>query len=290
MGPVLVLGAGWVGSAVARHAARSHEVINIDPPFVPELAARDLAATRELTRIVRSSDVTMVINACGRIRGSAEDLVDANVEFPRWLCEALSDTGARLVHLGSAAEYGDPGPDPVLESTPDAPSGDYATTKARGTEVVTSAHADGLDAVVVRVFNTVGYPVPQVSPVHQWLTDLQSLPDAGGTVEVWWPPTTRDFVAIDEVAAAVVDLAAPGDRPAIVNVCSGVGLSYGDIVATLATHLGIPAEIRSLERPGIETVIGDPTLLHSTIGWTPSMSLVKLAGTVAPGGATDIAP
>ena len=224
--------------------------------------------------------MTTVVNACGLTRGSAEDLADANVEFPRWVCEVLADTGVRLVHLGSAAEYGDPGSaDPVEESTPLRPKGDYATTKAAGSEVVLEARGAGMDALVARVFNIVGHPIPPVSPVHQWLTDVEALEDSG-EVEVWWPPTKRDFVALGDVAGAVVDLAMPGERPAAVNVCSGVALAYGDIVVALGGALGVDVHVRSLDRPGIEAVVGDPTLLGDTIGWVPDMSLERLASAV----------
>jgi nucleoside-diphosphate-sugar epimerase len=83
---------------------------------------------------------------------------------------------------------------------------------------------------------------------------------------------------IEDVARALVDLAlAPGPVPSLVNVCSGVGLSFGEIVESLAAALGVRATIRSLDRPGIEAVVGDPTLLRSTIGWVPEMSAPALA-------------
>ena len=136
----------------------------------------------------------------------------------------------------------------------------------------------GVDAAVARVFNIVGYPVPAVSPMHQWLAALSALPAGGGSVEVWWPPTTRDFVMIEDVAAALVELAtASAAPPPLVNICSGTGLSFGGIVEALAHALGVPATIESLDRPGIEVVIGDPTLLRSTLGWAPRMSVEALA-------------
>lgn len=282
VGHVLVLGEGWVGSAVAARACADHEVTTLDPPFVAELAPKDGAASAELTRIVTEGGVTSVVNACGLTRGTSEALTDANVDFPRWLCDALAGTGVRLVHLGSASEYGDPGSaDPVAETAAPAPGGDYATTKAAGSDVVIEARRAGLDAVVARVFNIVGLPVPPVSPIHQWLTDLDDLPPGGGEVEVWWPPTTRDFVTLDDVAAAIVELAGRGDRPEVVNVCSGVGLTYGEIVAALAAAQGIDATVRSLDRPGIEAVVGDPSLLERTIGWIPTMSLERITTTLA---------
>ena len=278
---VLVLGAGWVGTAVAAAAAGREDVTSVlvlDPPFEPELERRDAAATEHLRRIVAGGDIVAVVNCCGRVQGTDAELDDANHRFAEWLCDALTGTGVRLVHVGSASEYGDPAStEPVPEAAEPRPVGPYATTKAEGTGVVLDARARGLDATVARVFNIVGHPVPTVSPIHQWLTDLQGLDD-GGEVVVWWPPTTRDFVMVEDVARALLDLAlAPAPTPPLVNVCSGVGLTFGDIVESLAAELGVRATIRSLDRPGIEVVVGDPTLLGATTGWTPEMSAAALA-------------
>jgi nucleoside-diphosphate-sugar epimerase len=293
MSNVLVLGSGWVGSAVAA-AARAHTAVDavhvVDPPFDPLLAPRDAAATTHLRTLVADGAVSAVVNACGRVQGTDDELADANVHFVQWLCNALEDTSVRLVHVGSASEYGDPGShSPVTESSPAAPVGPYASTKAAGTDVVLDVAQRGRDATVARVFNIVGHPIPAVSPIHQWLTDLAELGPGGGEVVVWWPPTTRDFVMIEDVARALVDLAtSPGAPPPLVNVCSGVGLRFGDIVGALAVALGVPATVRSLDRPGIEAVVGDPTMLGATIGWVPTMSAAALAqravGATSPSG------
>ncbi len=283
MSHVIVLGGGWVGSAIAAAAATRGEVTVIDPPLDPELAARDAAATRRLAERVAASGAHAVINACGRVGGSPRELRDANVDFVRWLCDALAPCGVRLVHVGSAAEYGDPGTAaPVDEQAVVHPSGDYATTKAEGTEVVRRARRAGLDAVSARVFNLVGPSIPAVSPLRQWTDELLALGPDGGEVEVWWPPTTRDFIELADGARALLELSDVATVPPVVNVCSGVGLRFGDIVAALARRLDIPATIRSLERPGIETVVGDPSLLTELLGWSPPMTLDRLAAAAVP--------
>ena len=212
------------------------------------------------------------------------ELAEANAEFAIWLCTALAGTGVRLIHVGSAAEYGDPHTeDLVSERSPQRAVGPYAQSKSTGTEAVLHARSEGLDACVVRVFNIVGYPIPAVSPIHQWLTDLQALGPSGGSIDVWWPPTTRDFVMIEDVARALVDIAAAVELPALLNLCSGTGLGYGAIAESIAAELGIAATVKSLDKPGIETVVGDPTLLEQTIGWVPAMTLNSLAVRVVRG-------
>ena len=300
MSRLLVLGAGFLGSAVARVGARRLPTTVVDPPFDPTLQRRDRAATDALRALVAEQGAhdgeVAVINACGRVVGTREELHDANVAFVEWLVDAVGDTGARLVHVGSASELGDPGTAAKVDETqPMAPTGDYAETKAEGTQVVLDAAADGgLDALVARVFNVVGHPVPASSPMSAWLTEVRALPDHGGEVEVWWPATTRDFVHVDDVATSLIDLAlvdaAPADGgsgaaalPSLVNVCTGTGIRFGEIVEALAAELGRPVQVRSLERPGIECVVGDPSLLISLTGSAPTMTLERLARTVVRG-------
>lgn len=282
MSHVLVLGRGWVGAAVEA-AARRHpdvaEVTAVDPPIDPDLAGRDEAATAHLRALLDRGRVRAVVNACGRAEGTGEELDDANHRFVEWLLDGLAGHDVRLVHVGSAAEIGDPGSDrPVPESFDGRPEGAYATTKAAGSAAVLAARGAGSDATVARVFNIVGHPPPAASPIGRWLAELRTLGPDGGDIDVWWPDTTRDFVLLDEVARALVDLALPGSElPPLVNICSGVGLRYGEIVEALAAAAGIPATVHSLERPGIPAVVGDPTLLLATLGWAPTMSLATLA-------------
>jgi len=278
MSHLLVLGGGWVGSAVARAASGLSPVTVIDPPLDPVLAPRDAASAVALRELLRSTGAAAVVNACGRVGGTDDELEDANVAFPTWLCEVLEGSDLRLVHVGSASEYGDPGSDhPVAEDAPVRARGAYAETKAAGSAAVRAARAAGLDAVVARVFNLVGSPIPSASPVHSWIEELRHLGPAGGEVEVWWPATQRDFVAVDDAGRALVELAGSGERPEIVNVCSGVAVGFGDIVEALARRLDVPATVRSLERPGIAAVVGDPSLLVQLLGWRPVMSADRVA-------------
>ncbi|MFN7150530.1 MAG: NAD-dependent epimerase/dehydratase family protein [Microthrixaceae bacterium] len=282
MSHVLVLGGGWVGTAVARVAAAHGRVTVVDPPLDPRWRDRDDDAIDALRTTIGDGGVTAVINACGRVRGADNELDDANHRFVAWLVEAMAPTGARLVHVGSASEYGDPGSAaPVHEATPARPVGGYATTKALGTDVALDAGRTGQPVCVARVFNIVDHPIPAVSPLHEWLDALRELGPEGGDIEVWWPPTTRDFVMLEDVARALVELAtSDAAPPPLINVCSGVGLRFGDVVEAMAQAVDVDATVRSLDRPGIEAVVGDSTLLRRTLGWVPAMSAAALAARV----------
>lgn len=282
---VVVLGAGFVGAAVARNLLDRAEVVVLDLPTHPGLFDRDDRARAFVLGAVESVGAIAVVNACGLLRGTADQLSDANVAWPAWLTATLSGSGVRLVHVGSAAEYGDPGTDDrIAESHPLAPRGDYAESKAAGSRVVVDARDAGLDATVARVFNLVGPALSAVSPLHQFLTDVTALAPGGGTIELWWPDTVRDFLLLDDLGEALARLALADRSVDVVNVCSGVGISFGEIARAMAAAQGKPIEIVSLERPGIPAVVGDPSRLHQLTGLVPAITadLIAAHATLAP--------
>lgn len=281
---IVVLGTGFVGRAVERAVRQLDHigtVSTLEPADDQRLANRTSEGAGVLHEHLGSGEATVFINCCGRLRGSDEELADANAAWPRWLAEVLADGPSRLVHLGSASEYGDPGgPDPIAETAPARPSGAYGETKWAGSSAVLDARAAGLDAVVVRGFNLVAANLADVSPLHQFRSDVEALPPEGGEVTLWYPPTTRDFILLDDLAAVVARLATLEDVPAVVNGCSGVGISFGSIVEALAAATGRSVTIASLDRPGIPAVVGDPTLMRRVTGVDAAMNPELLASTI----------
>ena len=133
--------------------------------------------------------------------------------------------------------------------------------------------------MVARGFNLVSGRLAPSSPLHQFVGDVAALPPEGGPVEVWDPATVRDFVLLEDLARATVHLATAIDVPDIVNICSGVGISFGDAVRAIATERSRPVEVVSLDRPGIRAVVGDPGRLEALTGFRPAMSAALLGRT-----------
>ncbi|PSJ24743.1 NarL family transcriptional regulator, partial [Streptosporangium nondiastaticum] len=162
---ILVLGGtGFLGRHAAErlralpgarvlHAGRSPRA---DLPL--DLARGD---TARLASALRKAAPHAVVNCAGAVGGSAVDLTGVNALGPAVLCAALAEAApqARLVHLGSAAEYG-PADRPLTETDPARPAGLYGAAKLAGTLAVTGS---GLDAAVLRVFNPVGPGAPAAS-------------------------------------------------------------------------------------------------------------------------------
>ncbi|MFY4722069.1 NAD-dependent epimerase/dehydratase family protein [Streptomyces sp. LaBMicrA B280] len=125
----------------------------------------DLAADRpeRLAKTLAAAAPDAVVNCAGATGGDPVTLAEVNARGPAVLCAALREAApaARLVHLGSAAEYGPGTPcAAVTESAPACPVTPYGATKLAGTLAVTAA---GLDAVVLRIGNPVGPGAPAAS-------------------------------------------------------------------------------------------------------------------------------
>ncbi|MCC3772347.1 NAD(P)-dependent oxidoreductase [Streptomyces sp. UNOC14_S4] len=291
---ILVLGAtGFLG----RHATGSlralpgaqvleagrRGTLPVEVPFeafcdVPlDLATADPARFAE---VLRAAAPDAVVNCAGAVGGSALALTATNARGPAALCEALRAAAprARLVHLGSAAEYGAAdGRAPLAESGTTRPVGLYGAAKLAGTLAVTGS---GLDATVLRVFNPVGPGAPDGSLPGRLARELRRAgPD--GRVRVGDLSAYRDFVDARDVADAVVRaVTAPGPVPPVLNIGSGTARPSRDVAGELVRAAGFRGTLdeggdgshRSAAVPWQEA---DITLATRTLGWLPRRTLTE---------------
>jgi nucleoside-diphosphate-sugar epimerase len=223
----------------------------------------------------------VVVNCGGATSGDIATLTAANVDGPATLVTALLRLPAvRLVHLGSAAEYGrGPGAVPVREDEPARPLSPYGVTKLAGTRIVELGRAAGLPAVVLRVFNPVGPGAPGHTLPGRAAAELARAVRERDVVRLGGLDTVRDFVDVDDVAAAVV-AAATGPLPAhcVVNVGSGTAVSARELVGTLVDVAGARVRIeedgggsgRSADVPWQQADIAAAT---AAWGWQPRRPL-----------------
>jgi nucleoside-diphosphate-sugar epimerase len=106
---------------------------------------------------------------------------------------------------------------------------------------------------------------------------VQALPPVGGELVVGNAAMVRDYVSLDFVADAVLAAATrPVGRP-VLNVCSGRGLSLGDLAVAVAAAAGRTASVRSQDWPVLPSVVGDPSLLRTELGLESPDSPATLA-------------
>jgi nucleoside-diphosphate-sugar epimerase len=296
----MVLGASgfigrWVAHALTQRGSKVTAVVRDRQRSVrlfsqygiqAEIAACDLESEDAVRALLREFRPSIVFNLAGYgIDHSEQDAATAsriNSELVQRLGEALAGSsgpggwqGQRLVHTGSALEYGDIRGDLAETSEPN-PTTLYGTSKLAGTSWLKCfCENTGLKAVTARLFTVYG---PGEHP-GRLLPSLIEGARAGRRVPLSSGVQKRDFTYVEDAASGLLRLgiapAVPGEP---VNVATGRLTSIREFVQTAAGILGIPEE--NLGFGAIATRF--PEMRHDPVnvsrlavlaGWIPPTSL-----------------
>lgn len=260
---VAVLGAtGFIGRWVAKSAgelgAELELVVRSNSRAAPLLAAlgvegrireaqlhEDDAGLRTLL-----GDVAVIFNAVGYGVHPAErdERVASrlNAAFVGALCEAVADTatrseweGPRLVHIGSALEYGVAGGD-LREDTTPAPTTTYGRTKLAGTRFVERLGREtGTPALTARLFTVYGPGEHE----GRLLPSLLRTTEYAEPLSLTEGSQLRDFTYVEDVAEGLLRLGVSGAEPGeTVNLATGLLSSVRKFVEIAGGVLSIPDE------------------------------------------------
>lgn len=234
-------------------------------------------ATMELNEVLYDVDVVYHLAARPGVRASWDDFsqfVEANIMVTKRLLQALarSSTPPKLVFASSSSVYGPADVYPTPESTPLAPISPYGVTKASAEHLLAAYVSQyGLDAVALRYFTVYGPRQRPDMAFYRWITAAllgRPLPIYGDGNAI------RDFTYVSDVVDATVTATAlpPGT---VANVAGGTPASIKetlDLIATLC-ETGITMENIDSARGDPRQTGGDTTLIRSTTGWEPMVSL-----------------
>ncbi|MFD6421388.1 NAD-dependent epimerase/dehydratase family protein [Streptomyces sp. NPDC060198] len=281
---ILVLGStGFLGGHVVDHL-RTLPGVRVFGAGRSEAAEFDLDlagdSVKRLAKTLEAAAPDVVINCAGATGGDPVTLAEVNSRGAAALCAAmgLAAPVARLIHLGSAAEYGPGVPDaPVTESAPTCPLSPYGATKLAATLTVI---ASGLDAVVLRVGNPVGARAPLAGLPGRIAALLRAASDDRGAVLPLGDLSAyRDFVDARDVArAAGLAVTAEGPLPPVLNIGGGQAVPVRRLVHRLAELAGFRGRIEessdgSARSAAVSWQCSDISLAGSALGWRPVHSL-----------------
>jgi NDP-hexose 4-ketoreductase len=286
---LLLIGAsGFIGAHVRGQAtAAGMEVVTAGRSGIadsPRHRHADLAedAPAKITALIDEVAPNVVVNCAGATSGQLDTLVATNVTGVYTLTSAMFMAKAprRLVHLGSAAEYGraEPGV-PVSERAVPRPAAIYGATKLAGTRLVELAVAAGLDAVVLRVFNPVGPGAPQSNLPGKLATELHRALERGTDIRLGPLDAVRDFVDVRDVADSVIAAAiAPALPHRVLNIGSARGVPVRAMVRQLVAISGCTSAVRedsaeSARAADISWQEADISCAIEDLGWMPRRDL-----------------
>jgi len=244
---------------------------------IVELAAE---ASSSVTDAVAHARPAIVFNLAGY--GVAPDERDpetariVNAWLPVGLGRAAAEmdpgdwTGARIVHVGSALEYGRAAGD-LSEETPPLPTTLYGKTKLEGTLGLVEL---GLPALTARLFTVYGPGEPD----GRLLPSLTALARGGGRLAVTEGSQRRDFTYVGDVAEGLLRLGALGRCDNVVNLATGVLATVREFIETAQRVLEIPAEriVWGEVQMRPEEMSHDPVSivrLCSLTGWRPETTI-----------------
>jgi UDP-glucose 4-epimerase len=291
---------GFVGGSFGRFAVRAgHEVLGVGRASQPLRAwpgayAQADAASADLSPLVRDFAPDVLFHAAGTASVAAsldaplQDLRASVLSFANVL-EAVRRSGASpfVLFPSSAAVYGDPARLPVGEDAPVRPISPYGFHKA-ACELVAREYADcfGVRVAICRLFSVFGAAQRRLLV---WELYNQF---AGAGETVWLAGTgeeTRDYLHIDDAAAALLQLAAAqlaardsaGADFITVNVASGEATRVASLAAQIRALVAPTKEIRTRggARPGDPKAWrADLTRLRALIpAWQPAPLTDSLA-------------
>ncbi|MFG2294508.1 NAD-dependent epimerase/dehydratase family protein [Streptomyces sp. NPDC048603] len=298
---ILVLGrTGYLGAHVADRLRGLPDAVILDGGRSPGAGfAVDLALDRpeRLAKTLAAAAPDAVVNCAGATGSDPVALAEVNARGPAVLCAALREAApaARLVHLGSAAEYGPGTPGTrVAESEPACPVTPYGASKLAGTVAVT---ASGLDAVVLRVGNPVGPGAPATGLPGRITALLREAgADPAAVLRLGDLSAYRDFVDVRDVArAAELAVTARGPVPPVLNVSTGEAVPVRDLVAALVRRSGFPGRIEedsgeaagSSRSAAVSWQCSDVTGAARALGWRPEHPLDHMADALWEAAARD---
>jgi GDP-4-dehydro-6-deoxy-D-mannose reductase len=235
-----------------------------------------------LTRTVASVRPDWVFHLAGAVTGAPADVHQANTLMTVQLLDALREhaAGARVVLVGSAAEYGPDVPMPVAETARCNPRGAYGISKYAATlSGLDFARRFGLHVVVARPFSIVGAGMPAslvLGAVLERAARALQKPGAP-VVRVGNVDTARDFIAVQDLVEGYVRLiryAAPGE---VFNLCSGEPTRIRDVVERMLANAprpirleADPALVRADDPPAF---YGSPDKARDAIGFAPRVPI-----------------
>ena len=306
-------GGGFIGSHIVEQLARSgYEVVVYDDFSTNQRNTsgeiRDAVTViegdvRDSKLLLESlSGVDAVIHMASFI--SVEESVldplkymENNVLGTASLLTAMREAGVKkIVFSSSATVYGEPKSLPITEDFPLSAANPYAASKIASEAICESfVGTDGFDVTILRYFNPYGPGEEHDPETHAIPNFIKAALSQGGLegregseglekIPLYWNgEQTRDFIYVEDLAAAHIAVLGQGSRVMgqekgsfrVFNVGSESGVKIIDVVNVLSDILGYTVEVEDKgERKGdVMKNYASSAKLKQATGWEAEVEL-----------------
>lgn len=284
----LVLGAGFIGSAVALRLAAEGEPAAVLTRSRPD-AAVAAAVGEERLLLANAADpgaVAAALAGVERVAFCAGGLLPVESEREPERDEELTlrpleavlaalreRPGVRFAYLSSGGTiYGNPSRVPVREEDPAAPISSYGKLNLRCEELIEAERREhGLASRILRCATVYGerqYPDRGQGAIVTFLDRIER----GAPIDLFGGETTvRDYMYVGDVAEVVAGVLELEGAPPVLNVGSGEGRTLLEVLRLAEAEVGRPAHVQQHpERDfDVHRIVLDTTLLHDLMELRP---------------------
>ncbi len=287
---VLIIGAGFIGSALAHRFGNENLGVHVVSPNPQGLAGRKITVHRGtlddeslLDELLSRCDTAFHAASATTPGSSTHDPV---IEGTRNILPTLKllamlqrHPNVHLIYLSSGGcVYGNPLTTPVTETHPLQPQSYHGAGKVAVEAFLHAFRAHSASAqpvTILRPSNLYGPGQPLREGFGLVRTILEKL-RTDSVLEIWGDgETTRDFIYIDDfvdVCACFVDLPQDSDT---YNVASGSSCSINQLIGIVQSVCGKQLQIRyrASRRTDVRTVVLDTRKLQQRLNWKPAVTL-----------------
>ncbi len=280
--------AGLVGSAVWR-ALEARGCTDLLGWRSRDVDLRDRKATVKAVTAARPAAMVIAAAKVGGILANSThpvDFLNDNLRIQTNLFEAALEAGVeRVLFLGSSCIYPKMAPQPIKESSlltgPLEPTNQaYAIAKISGIVAVQSYREQyGLPWISAMPTNLYGpgdnFDLESSHVLPAMIRKFHDASTQGEPITLWGTGTPRrEFLHVDDLAAAVVHLLEHYDDPQTINVGTGQDITIAELAETVAAVVGYRGEIRwDTGKPdGTPRKLLDVSRLEA-LGWRPRVGL-----------------
>jgi GDP-4-dehydro-6-deoxy-D-mannose reductase len=246
----------------------------------------DLLDRTRINHIISEICPDYIIHLAGLNRGTTADLFNVNVIGTENILNAVlqSVSSPRILIVGSSAEYGYSGEDPISETTPIRPLSIYGISKAASSMIAFLHYKKYQEQIcVVKPFNIIGPGQNKDFFCGNLISQIEAYRNGEiNLIELFNPDSRRDYIDVRDVVRAYRQLLCHEDFS---NTCNGkiFNIGSGHCYSVRETFELVNSIIDEKFLFNIQTIdngdlipsqICDYGFIKRTTGWEPTIPFI----------------